>query len=52
MCCAADNYNYKCHTCAKEFLDAIFKIKAFIEKISNFNEDYPNFHIFTKNHTF
>ena len=21
MCCAADNYNYICHKCAKEFLD-------------------------------
>ena len=24
MWCAADNYNYKCHTCAKRFLDSKF----------------------------
>ena len=24
MCCAADNHNYKCHTCAKEFLNLNF----------------------------
>ena len=24
MCCAADNHNYMCHTCAKEFLDSNF----------------------------
>ena len=24
MCCAADNHNYICHTCAKEFLDSNF----------------------------
>ena len=24
MCCAADNHNHMCHTCAKEFLDSIF----------------------------
>ena len=22
MCCASDNHNYMCHTCAKEFLDS------------------------------
>ena len=25
MCCAADNHNYMCHTCAKEFSDSNFK---------------------------
>ena len=24
MCCAADNHNYMCHTCAKECLDSNF----------------------------
>ena len=24
MCCAADNHNYMCHTCAKEFWDLNF----------------------------
>ena len=24
MCCASDNHNYMCHTCAKEFLDSNF----------------------------
>ena len=37
MCCAADNYNYMCHTCAKEFLDSNFN-QAVIDKISNFHE--------------
>ena len=35
MCCVADNHNYMCHTCAKEFLDLNFKI-------SNFHEIAPN----------
>ena len=28
MCCASDNHNYMCHTCAKEF-----KIQASIKKL-------------------
>ena len=24
MCCASDNHNYMCHTCAKEFLNLSF----------------------------
>ena len=36
MHCAADNHNYMCHTCAKEFLD------------SNFNEQLlTKYQIFT-----
>ena len=35
MCCAADNYNYMCHPCAKEFWDSNFN-KAVIDKISHF----------------
>ena len=41
MCCAADNHNYMCHACAKEFLDANLN-KAVIDKISNFHEIAPN----------
>ena len=36
-CCAADNHNYMCHTCAKEFWDSNFNL-AVLDKISNFNE--------------
>ena len=40
MCCASDNRNYMCHTCAKEF----FKFElAVIDKISNFHDIAPNF---------
>ena len=42
ICCAADNHNNMCHTCAKEFLDLNFNY-AIIDKISN----CPKFHIFT-----
>ena len=24
MCCASDNHNYMCHTCAKELLNSSF----------------------------
>ena len=41
MCCAADNHNYMCHTCAKEFLDSNFS-EAVIDKISIFHEIAPN----------
>ena len=40
--CAADNYNYMYHMCAKGFLDSTFNL-AFIDKISNFQEIAPNF---------
>ena len=33
ICCAADNHNNMCHTCAKEFLDSNFNW-AVIDKIS------------------
>ena len=42
MCCAADNHNYMCRACAKEFLDSNFN-EAVIDKISNFHENAPNF---------
>ena len=48
MCYAADNHNYMCHTCAKEFSDSNFN-SAVIDKISNFHEIAPNTHI---NHNF
>ena len=46
MCCAADNHNNMCHTCAKEFLDSNFN-QAVIDKISNFHEiaKIPHVHI-------
>ena len=37
MCCASDNHNYMCHTCAKEIL-----IQTVIDKISKFHEIAPN----------
>ena len=42
MCCAAENHNYMCHTCAKEFLNSRFN-KTVIDKISNFHDIAPNF---------
>ena len=42
MCCASDNHNYMCHTCAKEFLNSTFN-KAVIDKISNLQDIAPNF---------
>ena len=42
MWCAADNHNYMCHICEKEFLDSNFN-EAVINKISNFHEIAPNF---------
>ena len=45
MCCASNNHNYMCHTCAKEFLNSSFNTvnKAVIDKISNFQDIAPNF---------
>ena len=45
MCCAADYPNYKCHTCAKEFLDSNFN-QAVIDKILNFTKlpQIPHIH--------
>ena len=42
MCRAADNHNYMCHICAKEFLDSSFT-NAVVDKISDFHEIAPNF---------
>ena len=42
MWCAADNYKYMCHICAKGFLDSNLN-QAVIDKISNFQEIAPNF---------
>ena len=42
MWCAADNHNYMCHACGKEFSDSNFN-QAIIDKISNFREIAPNF---------
>ena len=33
LCCASDNHNYMCHTCAKEFLNSSFN-RAVIAQIS------------------
>ena len=41
MCCAADNHNYMCHTCAKEVLDSNFN-EAVVDKISIFQEITTN----------
>ena len=42
MCCAADDHNYICHICAKEFLHPNFN-EAVIYKISNFHEIAQNY---------
>ena len=46
MCCAADNHNYMCLTCAREFLNSNFN-ETVIDKISNFTKlpQIPHFHI-------
>ena len=46
MCCASDNHNYMCHTCAKEFSNLSFN-KAVIDKNINFSRYCSKFHIFT-----
>ena len=46
MCCASDNHNYMCHTCAKEFSNLSFN-KAVIDKSINFSRYCQKFHIFT-----
>ena len=50
MCCAADNHNYMCHTCAKEFSDSNFN-EAVIDKISNFQK-LPQISHFLQNRNF
>ena len=42
MCCAADNHNYMCHVCAKEYFDLNFN-DAVIDKISNSHKIALNF---------
>ena len=42
MCCASDNHNYMCRTCAKEFLNSSFN-EAVIDQISYFQDIAPNF---------
>ena len=41
MFAAADNHNYMCHICAKEYFDSNVN-EAVIDKISNFHEIAPN----------
>ena len=41
MCCALDDHNYMCHTCAKTILDSNLNY-AVIDKISNFHEIAQN----------
>ena len=47
MCCAADNHNYMCHTCAKELLDLNLKIKQLLTKYRIFMKlpQIPHIHI-------
>ena len=51
MCCASDNHNYMCHTCAKDFfliralikqLLTKYQIFMILPQISHFHE-YRNF---------
>ena len=46
MCCASDNHNYMCHTCAKEFWNSSFK-SSYWQNI-RFSRYCPKFHIFTQ----
>ena len=47
MCCASDNHNYMCHTCAKEFLRFELQLSSYGQNIK-FSRNCPKFHIFTK----
>ena len=46
MCCALDNHNYMCHTCAKEFLKFELQLSSYWQNIK-FSRYCPKFHIFT-----
>ena len=46
MCCASDNHNYMCHTCAKEFLNSELQISSYWQNIK-ISRNRPKFHIFT-----
>ena len=46
MYCATDNHNYRCHTCAKEFLNLSFTLSSYWQNIK-FLRYFPEFHIFT-----
>ena len=43
MCCALDNHNYMCHTCAKDFFKIRALIKQLLTKYQNFHDIAPNF---------
>ena len=45
MCCASDNYNYMCHTCAKEFFEFELQLKSYWQNIK-FSRYCPKFPIF------
>ena len=46
MCCAADNHNYMCHTCAKELFRFELELSSYWQNIK-FSWNCPKFHIFT-----
>ena len=45
MCCASDNHNYMCHTCAKEFFKFELQLSSYSQNIK-FSRYCPKFHIF------
>ena len=47
MCCASDNHNYMCHTCAKDFFKLERQLSSYWQNIK-FSRYCPKFHIFTK----
>ena len=47
MCCASDNHNYMCHTCAKEF-QIRASIKQLLTKYQIFTNIAPNFTVSQK----
>ena len=47
MCCASDNHNYVCHTCAKEFFIFELQLSSYWQNIK-FSRYCPKLHIFTK----
>ena len=47
MCCAADNHNNICHTCAKEYLDLNKLQSSSYWQNIKFSRNCSKFHIFT-----
>ena len=45
MCCASDNHNYMCHTCAKEIFEFELQLRSYWQniKLSRYCPEFPIF---------